>query len=85
MIKEVDLSESKNLFIVAAILISGIGGLKIDIPYAFAENGAILSVITIKEIATALILGIVTNVILTKVENIKSKKATPEEKDDEAV
>ena len=85
MIKDVDLSDSKNLFIVAAILISGIGGLKIDIPYAFAENGAILNVITIKEIATALLLGIFTNVILTKVENIKSKKAAPEEKDNETV
>ena len=34
MFKEVDLNNSKNLFTVAAILIAGIGGLALKIPYA---------------------------------------------------
>ena len=39
MFQQVDLNKSKNLFIVAAILISGIGGLSLQIPYAIhAEN-----------------------------------------------
>ena len=74
MLKDVDLSITKNLFVVAAILISGIGGLKIQIPYAIAESGAIEKVIQITPIATALILGILTNTFLTYVENAKEKK-----------
>ena len=39
MFQKVDLNKAKNLFIVAAILISGIGGLSIQIPYAiYAED-----------------------------------------------
>ena len=75
MFKELDLNENKNLFVVAAILISGIGGLTIQIPYALAENGAIAKTIQITAIATALILGIVTNFVLSKVENSKLGKA----------
>ena len=74
MFKNLDLDNNKNLFVVAAILISGIGGLTIQIPYAFAENGAITNTIQITSIATALIIGIVTNAILTKVENSKLGK-----------
>ena len=74
MFKELDLNENKNLFVVAAILISGIGGLTVQIPYALAENGAIAKTIQITSIATALILGIVTNAVLTKVEKSKFGK-----------
>ena len=74
MFKDLDLNESRNLFVVAAILISGIGGLTIQIPYAFAESGAVAKTIQVTSIATALILGIVTNAILTKVEKGKEKK-----------
>ena len=77
MFKTLDLNKSRNLFVVSAILISGIGGLSIQIPYAFAENGAVAKVIPITAIATALILGIVTNAVLTKVE--KGKNETEEE------
>lgn len=73
MFKDIDLSD-KNLFVVASILIAGIGGLTIQIPYALAENGAVDKTIQITAIATALILGIITNAILTKVENGKAKK-----------
>ena len=68
MFKELDLNENKNLFVVSAILISGIGGLTIQIPYALAENGAVAKTIQVTAIATALIIGIVTNFILGKLE-----------------
>ena len=73
MLREVELDDSKNLFVIAAILIAGVGGLSIHIPYALSASGAIEKTIQITPIATALILGIVTNAILTRVEN--SKKA----------
>ena len=68
MFKNIDLQDNKNLFVVSAILIVGIGGLTIQIPYAIAENGAIANTIQITSIATALIIGILTNAILSKVE-----------------
>ena len=71
MFKDIDLNENKNLFVVAAILIAGIGGLTLQIPYEFAANGAVAKTIQVTAIATALILGIVTNAILTKVEKSK--------------
>ncbi len=74
MFKELDLNDNKNLFVVAAILISGIGGLTIQIPYALADNGAVAKTIQITSIATALILGIVTNFVLSKVEKSKLGK-----------
>ena len=88
MFKDIDLSENKNLFVVSAILIAGIGGLTIQIPYASdiaaslsIVNGEIAvimggfaKVITVTSIATALILGIVTNAILGKLEKSKFGK-----------
>lgn len=74
MFKDLDLDDNKNLFVVASILISGVGGLAIQIPYAFAENGAVTSSITITSIATALIIGIVTNAVLIRVEKSKLGK-----------
>ena len=65
MFKNVDLDNSKNLFVVAAILIPGIGGLTLNFGVAF--DGAITylnPLIKISSIACALILGIVTNLIL---------------------
>lgn len=55
MIQKVDLDQNKNLFVVAVILISGIGGMTLNI-----------GKVTLTEIACALILGIITNVILSK-------------------
>lgn len=74
MFKDLDLNDSKNLFVVASILISGIGGLAIQIPYALGEGGVITNTIQITPIATALIIGIVTNAVLTKVQNSKLGK-----------
>lgn len=75
MFQQVDLNKSKNLFTVAAILISGIGGLAIQIPYAIANDGAVEKTIQITSIATALILGIITMVVTNAVE----KRNAPEE------
>ena len=60
MIQQVDLDDNKNLFVVAVILICGIGGLTVN----FGK-------VTLTSIACALILGIITNVVLSK----KGKKA----------
>ena len=55
MIQQVNLGASKNLFVVSAILIPGIGGLSVS----FGK-------VTLTTIACALILGIITNLILRK-------------------
>ena len=55
MIQQVNLGASKNLFVVSAILIPGIGGLSVT----FGK-------VTLTTIACALILGIITNTILAK-------------------
>ena len=55
MLKDVDLNLNKNLFVVSVILISGIGGLTLT----FGK-------VTITSIACALILGIITNLIVSK-------------------
>ena len=83
MFKDIDLNNDKNLFVIAAILISGIGGLTIKIPYALATNGAVSKTIQVTAIATALILGIVTNYVLTKVENGKLGRSSDENEDNE--
>ena len=61
MIQQVDLGDNRNLFVVASILIPGIGGLSVS----FGK-------VTITTIACALILGIVTNILLNKLG--KSRK-----------
>lgn len=55
MIQDVDLNENNNLFVVSIILITGIGGMALKIGQ-----------VTLTEIACALILGIITNLILSK-------------------
>ena len=55
MIKDVDLDQNKNLFVVSVILIAGVGGLVVN----FGN-------VTITEVASALILGILTNLMLSK-------------------
>ena len=55
MIQQVNLGSSKNLFVAAVILITGIGGLSVS----FGK-------VTLTAIACALILGIVTNVLVSK-------------------
>lgn len=55
MIQKVDLEENRNLFVVSVILICGIGGLTLS----FGK-------ITLTEVAAALILGILANVMLSR-------------------
>ncbi|MCM1365375.1 MAG: hypothetical protein NC215_10390 [Ruminococcus sp.] len=61
MLKKVDLGDSKNLFVVSAILVTGIGGLTFNFGHNNITGGAILS---ITSLAVALIVGIVTNLIV---------------------
>ncbi len=79
MFKDVDLSDSKNLFVVAAILIPGIGGLTLN--FGVIDGGIntfVSPLIKISAIACALILGIITNLIL---KPAKAKEENKEEKE----
>ncbi len=58
MVQKVDLEQNKNLFVVSVILIAGIGGLSLN----FGQ-------VTITSIATALILGILANVMLRRAKS----------------
>ncbi len=64
MVQKVDLEQNRNLFTVSAILIAGIGGMALQI-------GAV----KLTTVACALILGIVTNLVLSG----KDKKSTTAE------
>ena len=55
MLQPVDLNDNRNLFVVAAILVPGIGGLTLNFTH-----------ITVSSIAVGLILGIIVNVIFNK-------------------
>ena len=61
MLQPVDLGDNRNLFVVAAILVCGIGGLTLK-----------FGPIEISAIATALVLGIIVNVIFNRRENEKA-------------
>jgi uracil permease len=58
MIQKVDLNDNRNLFVVSVILIAGVGGMSLNI-----------GPVTITDVACALILGILTNLLV----NIKKK------------
>ncbi len=58
MIQKVDLNQNKNLFVVCVILISGIGGMTLT-----------FGAVTITSIACSLILGIITNIIVSKAKD----------------
>ena len=64
MIQNVDLGDNRNLFVVSVILIAGVGGMTI-----------VFGKVTVTEVAAALILGILTNVLLSK------KKEEPKEEE----
>lgn len=68
MIQKVDLEDNRNLFTVSVILIAGVGGMALS----FGK-------ITITEVACALILGILVNLLV----NIGKKKEAVEEKETE--
>ena len=71
MIQEVDLGDNRNLFVVAVILICGIGGLTVS----FGK-------VTLTEVACALILGILTNVMVSAGKNKEaSDNSAPSDKE----
>ena len=74
MLKKVDLGNNKNLFVVSAILVTGIGGLVLD--FGHNEDGS--AIIEISTLAVAMIVGIITNIIAHN-----GKMATGEEVEEE--
>ncbi|MBR6071723.1 MAG: hypothetical protein IKP77_02680 [Acholeplasmatales bacterium] len=71
MIKDVDLGDNRNLFVVSVILICGVGGMVVS----FGK-------VTITEVAAALILGIITNIICNIGRN-KKQEVVAETKEEE--
>ncbi|MCR4564373.1 MAG: uracil-xanthine permease [Clostridiales bacterium] len=63
MVQKVDLNQNNNLFVVAVILICGIGGFSLT----FGK-------VTLTEIACALILGIITNLVLNGKKNAPAEE-----------
>lgn len=61
MLRKVDLNNSKNLFIVSGILVTGIGGLTLQFGFNEMTQGPVL---TVTSLAVALIFGILTNLIV---------------------
>jgi len=55
MIQRLDFDDNRNIFVIAIILITGIGGLSVN-----------FGSVTVTEVATALILGILTNLLISK-------------------
>ena len=65
MIKEIDLGDNRNLFVVSVILICGVGGMAVS----FGLNGEV----TITSVASSLILGILTNVLVNRGKKDEAK------------
>ena len=63
MLQGVDLGDNRNLFVVSAILIAGIGGMTISV-----------GPVVLTEVASALILGIIVNLILSGKKSDKAEK-----------
>ena len=63
MIQKVDLEDNRNLFVVSVILIAGVGGMAVS-----------FGSVTITEVACALILGILTNVLCSIGKKKEDKK-----------
>lgn len=63
MLKKVDLGDNRNLFVVASILVCGIGGLTFNFGKNGISGGAAFS---ITSVAAALIVGLITNLIVGK-------------------
>ncbi len=70
MIQQVDLGQNKNLFVVSVVLIAGIGGMTLT-----------FGSIVITPTACALILGIITNLIVSKAKEEKTEENSQQEQD----
>jgi uracil permease len=73
MLQPVDLNENRNLFVASVILIAGVGGLALD----FTLKGG--QTIRLTTVACALILGIITNLVLS------GKKETGEDEPQQVI
>ena len=74
MFKDIDLDNNANLFTVCVILIIGIGGLVIKIPYEITASGEIAKAVEITSIATAMIIGILTYQLCRKITKASKSK-----------
>ena len=74
MFKDFDLNDSKNLFVVASIFITGIGGL-------FLKFGSV----EISNIACALIVGIIANLLLSNKKGVKLSENSSMLEDDKTI
>ena len=63
MLKRVDLGSNKNLLVVSAVFVTGIGGLTLNFGSNPTTGGPLL---TITSLATALIMGIITNLVVNE-------------------
>ena len=63
MIQTVDLGDNRNLFVVSVILIAGVGGLTVS-----------FGPVTVTEVAGALILGILTNIMVNRKKDKKEEE-----------
>lgn len=68
MVQEIDLNDNRNLFVVSAILIAGIGGLQVT-----------FGAVTITSVACALILGIMVNILVRRKEHPEGKEHEPQQ------
>ena len=75
MIQGSDLGDNRNLFVVSVILIAGIGGLTLTIG----------GTVTLTEVACALILGIIINIIVRLGKKNKEEKPVEEAPAEEQV
>ncbi|MBQ1685058.1 MAG: uracil-xanthine permease [Clostridia bacterium] len=73
MLQPVDLNENRNLFVASVILIAGVGGLALSFPLKDGQA------ITITSIACALILGIITNIILSRKKKDEGAEDEPQQ------
>ncbi|MGN0363814.1 MAG: uracil-xanthine permease family protein [Bilifractor sp.] len=69
MIQTVDLNDNRNLYVVSVILVLGIGGLTLDFKY-----------VQITSIATALIMGIIVNLLMHKGKSPEEEEEEQEKK-----
>ena len=68
MCQDVDLNDNRNLFVVSAILIAGVGGLTLT----FGK-------VTITSVACALILGILVNVVVRRKDHPEGQEHEPQQ------
>lgn len=80
MLKDVDLSDNRNLYPVAAILVIGVGGLALNFGTNGLTGGAL---VTITPLAVAMIVGIIVNLITHSGKN-KDENAGEEQQSQDA-